>query len=57
MRSGLNDNELEQVFAKFYHNQHRPGAGLGLAICRAVVNAHGGRIWPKTNLDMEPLSL
>ncbi len=42
---GLKENELEQVFAKFYHNPSSPGAGLGLAICRAIVNAHGGRIW------------
>jgi K+-sensing histidine kinase KdpD len=43
--SGLKDNELERVFDKFYHDPASPGAGLGLAICRAVVNAHGGKIW------------
>jgi len=42
---GLKTDELERVFDKFYHDPSSPGAGLGLAICRAVVNAHGGRIW------------
>jgi two-component system sensor histidine kinase KdpD len=42
---GLKADELERVFDKFYHDQSSPGAGLGLAICRAIVNTHGGRIW------------
>ncbi|HET7671971.1 MAG TPA: DUF4118 domain-containing protein [Burkholderiales bacterium] len=37
---GLPEGEVERVFDKF----HR-GAGLGLAICRAIVRLHGGRIW------------
>jgi K+-sensing histidine kinase KdpD len=37
---GLPEGELEHVFDKF----HR-GAGLGLAICRAIVQLHAGRIW------------
>jgi len=46
---GLKSDELERVFDKFYHEPSSPGAGLGLAICRAVVNAHGGRIWAENN--------
>jgi two-component system sensor histidine kinase KdpD len=42
---GLKPDELERVFDKFYHGPASSGAGLGLAICRAIVNAHGGRIW------------
>ena len=44
---GLPPGEEERIFDKFY--RVRPsiagGAGLGLAICRAVIAAHGGRLW------------
>lgn len=42
---GLNKEDLQNVFGKFYKGAASKGAGLGLAICRAVVLAHGGRIW------------
>ncbi|MCM2310269.1 MAG: sensor histidine kinase KdpD [Steroidobacteraceae bacterium] len=44
---GLPGNDPEQLFAKFQRGRSEgdvPGAGLGLAICRAVIQAHGGRI-------------
>ena len=44
---GVPPGQEELIFDKFY--RVRPtsasGVGLGLAICRAVVQAHGGRIW------------
>lgn len=48
---GLKEDELERVFDKFYHDNASPGAGLGLAICRAVVAAHGGRIWAENRSE------
>lgn len=47
---GLDADELQRVFDKFYRSSRVAsdrgrGAGLGLAICQAIVQAHGGRIW------------
>ncbi len=44
---GLPPGKEERVFEKFERGQREsptPGVGLGLAICRAIVEAHGGRI-------------
>ena len=43
--AGLQRDEHERVFEKFYHSPASTGAGLGLAICRAIVSAHGGQIF------------
>jgi two-component system sensor histidine kinase KdpD len=45
---GLRAGEERRIFEKFHRAEAAPtqrGAGLGLAICRGIVNAHGGRIW------------
>jgi two-component system sensor histidine kinase BaeS len=46
---GVPEHELPKVFDRFYRlessrNRHLGGAGLGLAICNNIVNAHGGKI-------------
>jgi len=45
---GILESERGKVFEKFYRGKHSNksdgGAGLGLTICRAIVEAHGGRI-------------
>jgi two-component system sensor histidine kinase KdpD len=43
---GLPPGAEERVFEKFFRATSGPrGFGLGLPICRAIVTAHGGRIW------------
>ena len=45
---GVPPEERERIFEAFYRGDagpERPGTGLGLAIARAIVAAHGGRIW------------
>ncbi len=44
---GLPEGDREKLFAKFQRGREEGnvgGAGLGLAICRAIINAHGGKI-------------
>ena len=47
---GIPAGEEERVFEKFHRVSATSGAGvgLGLSICRGIVNAHGGRIWAES---------
>lgn len=51
---GLPPDQLERIFEKFYRvpGQDAPehGSGLGLFICKRIVEAHGGRIWAESTL-------
>jgi len=44
---GIASGEESRIFDKFYRGRlaREGGAGLGLTICRGIVEAHGGRIW------------
>ena len=45
---GLDPSHLERVFDAFYTTKSR-GTGMGLSICRSIVDAHGGRLWAEAN--------
>lgn len=51
---GIPEEDRELVFDKFYRlrtSRQIGGTGLGLTICKAIVEAHGGRIWVGGNPD------
>jgi two-component system sensor histidine kinase KdpD len=48
------DADLERIFDKFYRinpSERVTGAGLGLSICKGIIEAHGGKIWGENVAD------
>ena len=54
--SEISKKILDHIFEEFVtdtnvSNDSQKGIGLGLAICKAIVQAHGGKIWAKNEKD------
>ena len=47
---GIDEKILPKLFTKFTTKSFH-GTGLGLYICKNIVEAHGGRIWAENNKD------
>jgi signal transduction histidine kinase len=46
---GIESENLNRVFGAF-HTTKPGGLGMGLAICRSIIEAHGGRLWAEANV-------
>jgi two-component system, OmpR family, sensor histidine kinase VicK len=50
--SGIDNGIFPRLFTKFATKSTK-GTGLGLFICKGIIEAHGGKIWAKNNEDGE----
>jgi len=50
---GFDSHQADRIFEPFcrLHGNEIPGSGIGLAICRSIIEQHGGKIWARNSPD------
>jgi signal transduction histidine kinase len=51
---GMNQDQLNQAFIMFrrLHGKDYPGTGIGLALCKRIIEQHNGTIWVDSKPDI-----
>ena len=57
---GIPNDQLDKIFTKFYqvdmsNTREKGGIGLGLSICKKIIEAHNGSIWAESKLEKETI--
>ncbi|CAM3651202.1 PAS domain S-box protein [Polynucleobacter antarcticus] len=50
--AGIAETVIERMFEPFFSTKN-DGMGMGLNICRSVIESHQGRLWAKNHMDVE----